>query len=56
MERPDITADDAHGVLHKSQLNLPVVLELETELAQPTERAEHTNLLRRRSAWGVGRA
>jgi len=56
MERPDKTADDAHGVLHKSQLKLPAVLDLETELAQPTGRAEHRNLLRRQSAWGVGRA
>ena len=56
MERPDLTADGARGVLHKSQLKLPAVFELETELEQLTGRVEHTKLLRRRSAWGVGRA
>ena len=50
---PTKPSDGAHGVLHKSQLKLPAVFELETELAQPTGGAGRTNFCRGWSAWGV---
>ena len=50
---PTKPTDGARGVLHKSQQKLPAVFELETKLAERSERAGSTNFTGGMTAWGV---